>query len=45
MQNPFPLKFLKPTTSKEFTITELVMESFGVSMLVFVGGLSVMESN
>lgn len=45
MQSPFPLRFLKPTPNHNFTISELVMESFGVLMLVVAGGLSVINYN
>ena len=43
--NPFPMKFLKPTPNAEFTISELVMEGFGTSMLVTVGGFAIMQND
>jgi len=43
--SPFPMKWMKPTPNTEYTISELVMEGFGTSMLVTVGGFAVMQND
>jgi len=43
--SPFPMTWMKPTPNTEYTISELVMEGFGTSMLVTVGGFAVMQND